>query len=62
MPDRMTPSKATEIITLFKNKASLYSTLDLKEALTIALVCMSYCDALIKALGEEEIAKLIKGD
>lgn len=53
--------KATEIITIFKNEANLYPTLDLKEALTIALVCMSYSDAMIKALGEAEIAKLERG-
>jgi len=35
---------------------------DEHNAFTIALVCMSYCDAIIKALGESEIAKLLEGD
>ena len=53
--------KATEIITIFKNEANLYQTPDLKEALTIGLVCMSYCDAIISTLAQEEIARLVKG-
>ncbi|GAI42398.1 unnamed protein product [marine sediment metagenome] len=61
MPEVNLP-RAIEILTTEKNTAKLQSDPAFYEALTIALICMSYCDAMIKALGEAEIAKLTKGD
>jgi len=51
--------KAIEILTIFKNESTLYSTPDLKEALIIALTCMQYIDTMMTALGKEELKKLL---
>lgn len=58
----MTIEEAIKVLTTEKNTAELQWGPSFYEALTIALVCMSYCDAIIKVLGEEKIAKLMKGD
>ncbi|GAI28665.1 unnamed protein product [marine sediment metagenome] len=54
--------KAIEIVALEKNGTYESNRQDLKEALTIALVCMSYSGAMIEALGQAEIAQLTKGN
>jgi len=50
--------KAIEILTFHERYIRKQKQSDTADALQIALICMSYCDALIKALGEVEIAKL----
>jgi len=54
--------KAQEILTLSLTTRPSIKDPDYDDALTIALICMSFCDAAIKARGQAELAELIKGD